>query len=405
MSRAFDAVIIGGGPAGSTAAALLARAGWAVAVVEKAPFPRPKVCGEFISATNQPLLEELGMAEAFLDRAGPAIKRVGLFAGSARLSAPMPATPRLRMAWGRALGRESLDTLLLSRARQCGAQVWQPWSADRLVKDVDGFACHIVAKITGESEDLRAPVIIAAHGSWEPGRLPSQLSRSKARASDLFGFKARFTNASLPEDLMPLLVFPGGYGGMVQSDSGRLSLSCCVRRDRLERIRMDHDSVSAADAVLGHLRKTLLGVREVLAETRHDGPALCIGPIQPGIRHSPEDGIFLIGNAAGEAHPIVAEGISMAMQSAWVLCRRLIAHREQILTGRGLRQARREYEAEWRRAFGPRVRAAAFFAQVALNPASANLSRIVLERFPALLSWGARWSGKNTRIVEAASAC
>src|SRR5262245_14089568 len=51
-----DALIVGAGPAGSAAALLLARAGWSVALIEKAEFPRRKVCGEFISATSLPLL-------------------------------------------------------------------------------------------------------------------------------------------------------------------------------------------------------------------------------------------------------------------------------------------------------------------------------------------------------------
>ena len=69
----YDAVVIGAGPAGSTAALMLARAGWSVAVVEKARFPRRKVCGEFISATSLPLLQEIGVAEQFLERAGPEV--------------------------------------------------------------------------------------------------------------------------------------------------------------------------------------------------------------------------------------------------------------------------------------------------------------------------------------------
>ena len=56
----YDAAIVGAGPAGSTAARLLARAGWSVLLVEKAMFPRRKVCGEFISATSTPLLLDFG---------------------------------------------------------------------------------------------------------------------------------------------------------------------------------------------------------------------------------------------------------------------------------------------------------------------------------------------------------
>ena len=62
----FDALIVGAGPAGSSAAALLARAGWSVAIVEKQAFPRRKVCGECVAASNLPLLEALGISPAVL---------------------------------------------------------------------------------------------------------------------------------------------------------------------------------------------------------------------------------------------------------------------------------------------------------------------------------------------------
>ena len=58
----LDALVVGGGPAGSTAALVLARAGWRVGIVEKCAFPRRKVCGEFISATTWPLLRAMDNA-------------------------------------------------------------------------------------------------------------------------------------------------------------------------------------------------------------------------------------------------------------------------------------------------------------------------------------------------------
>src|SRR6188472_3955002 len=86
--NAFDVIVVGGGPSGATSAQALARAGFSVAVVEKASFPRRKVCGEFISATTWPLLRRIGVGERLLARAGPAIRRVGFHAGEAIVTAP-----------------------------------------------------------------------------------------------------------------------------------------------------------------------------------------------------------------------------------------------------------------------------------------------------------------------------
>ena len=63
------------------------------------------------------------------------------------------------------------------------------------------------------------------------------------------------------------------------------------------------------------------------AGARLQGGWLATGPIRPGIRLPAQCGVFLVGNAAGEAHPVVAEGISMAMQAAWLLARTFLASR------------------------------------------------------------------------------
>ncbi|MCE9545679.1 MAG: FAD-dependent oxidoreductase, partial [Planctomycetia bacterium] len=89
MLSACDAVVIGGGPAGATTALLLAQAGWSVTLLERKRFPRPKVCGEYLSGTNWRLLEALGVADDFSELAGPEVQRVGLFIGRTALTAPL----------------------------------------------------------------------------------------------------------------------------------------------------------------------------------------------------------------------------------------------------------------------------------------------------------------------------
>ena len=81
MNTEFDAVIIGGGPAGSSAAIMLARAGWTVALIEKQNFPRRKVCGECIAASNLPLLQALGIGPAFEAGGRAGIAQVALMHG------------------------------------------------------------------------------------------------------------------------------------------------------------------------------------------------------------------------------------------------------------------------------------------------------------------------------------
>ncbi|PAQ05056.1 NAD(P)/FAD-dependent oxidoreductase [Mesorhizobium temperatum] len=400
-----DAIIIGAGPAGTSVALTLARRGWAVAIVEKSVFPRHKVCGEYISASNLALLDQLEIGDAWRANAGPEIRRVGFFSGETCVEAPMPRSkdgprakdgPHAKDGFGRALGRDILDCLLLQAARSAGVEIFQPCRAVAI--DRDGEMQMVRIQAGDETTMLRAPVIVAAHGSWEPGPLPSQLGKTN-RPSDLLGFKAHFIGSSLAPDLMPLLVFPGGYGGMVSADHGRLSISCCIRRDMLARLRKhrgaNHSHVSAADAVSRHLMESCRGVRDALESAHPDGPWLAAGPIRPGVRSCYERDIFRVGNAAGESHPVIAEGISMALQSGWLLASELACAPE----GRAGREAAgRRYGAAWKRLFSTRVYAAAAVAGIVLRPGSATLMAAIVRNFPQALTLGAQLSGKTKPV-------
>src|SRR6202011_807233 len=124
--------------------------------------------------------------------------------------------------------------------------LWQPWSASELRADNQEYRCKIAAG--GSEQELVAPVVIGAYGSWQNRGLPAQGTESH-KPSDLLAFKAHFTECELPVGLMPLLAFPGGYGGMVHSDGGRVSLSFCIRRDQLQDCRRRYRHPRAGEAV------------------------------------------------------------------------------------------------------------------------------------------------------------
>jgi flavin-dependent dehydrogenase len=399
VPKRYDAIVIGGGPAGSTTALMLARAGWAVALIEKNQFPRAKVCGEFISASTFPLLAEFGLLEDVRRLAGPEIRRVGIFSGGTVSTADMPAASGGFGKWGRALGREHFDLLMLRAAVRAGADLWQPFRVAHIERLNEGWRCKIRAG--NNSTSLFARTIVAANGSWEKSPWLPDCSLPH-KASDLLAFKAHFDGAGLALDLMPLLVFPGGYGGMVSSDAGRVSLSCCIGRRTLDQIRKGEER--AADAVLRHLRHACGGVAEALKGARLQGSWLSAGPIRPGIRAAFHEGVFRVGNAAGEAHPIIAEGISMAVQSAWLLCRALTSEQNSLDNSSILADVGRSYAASWRAHFAGRIHAAAVFAHTLKRPESARLALALPKRFPALITFCAALSGKTKHIPIGASA-
>jgi menaquinone-9 beta-reductase len=400
MTDSFDAIVIGGGPAGGTMGLLLARAGWRVALLERKSFPRRKVCGEFLSAPNLALLGELGLREEFLDQAGPPVTHVGLFAGARVLRAELSGR---KFGWGRALSREILDTWLLETASRQGLHVLQPFAPVSLNRQGPDYVCRARSLHGDEQCLLRAPVVVAAHGSWEPGPLPTQPRHVDARPNDLLGFKAHFLGSRLPKGLMPLLAFPDGYGGMVHCDSGRVSLSCCLRRDRLARLprlTCEGSGKPAGEAVLNHIRQSCPAVRIVLENAHQEGEWLAVGPIRPGIHLQAPPGIFRVGNAAGEAHPAIAEGISMAMQGAWLLFGHLEDWRQSGASPADLGRVGAAYAEAWQRNFSARIQASALIAHLAMRPATVSLLLPLLRLFPRLMTWAAQCTGKARQVVR-----
>ena len=416
MQTSYDALIVGGGPAGATAATLLSRAGWSVAVIEKQAFPRRKVCGECIAASNLPLLKALGIDIAMFEAmAGAPLRRVAVLHGARQTSFDMPKAPALGMEWGRALGRETLDSLLMALARDAGAAVWQPWAVDAIEGKPGAFRCTLHDTKTAQCTTFTAPIVILANGSWE--LLPAQREqrRLQRRPSDLFAFKANFRDSALAPGWLPVLSFPGGYGGMVVADAGVMTLACCVRADRLEALRRASPGCSAGAVVEAMLRRECCGVEAALSTAVRDQAWIASGPLHPGIHLRQDDWFFRIGNAAAEAHPIIGEGMSMAMQSAWLLCDQLLApspHTARVADGAGgtseeaalwQRATAHRYATAWRSKFALRLRIAAVLAHAAMRPQwCAPLLRLA-ERWPAVVTRGVDWCGKTRTVPDAAT--
>jgi flavin-dependent dehydrogenase len=311
----------------------------------------------------------------------------------------MPVNHKVDTGWGRALGREHLDYILLNGAKRAGVDVIQPCSATGLEQEKEILLCTAKRSDSDINIELEAHVVIAAHGSWEKGNLPTHISRQKPEPSDLLGFKAHFTQTELPVDLMPLLAFPGGYGGMVHTDHGRVSLSCCIRRDVLQKRRnKSGDHHRASEAVITHILENCHGVQQTLKNAKLNESWLSAGPIRPGVHTLYKDGIFAAGNTAGEAHPVVAEGISMAMQGAWLLSELLLAGRAQVMRGNASIIGR-TYSQAWLRCFKSRLHTAAVFAHLAMRPAATKVLLPFFQHIPDLLTVCTRLSGKTTNVI------
>jgi len=406
MTSRIDALVIGAGPAGSATAILLAAAGWRVALVEQHAYPRQKVCGECLTPGSLALLDALGVGGRVLDGAGPPLTRVGWMGDASTVTAGLPAGSGPHR-YGRALGRDTLDSILVSQALECGVEVQQPARVRSVHGDIGNFSVEIerhrsrrTAGVARTSFAIRCSIVVDAHGSWESGPPGSgDAARPASRTSDLFGFKASFYDTKLPPGLLPVLAFAGGYGGIVVAERGRSTLAGCIRRDTLQAWRAERRGSSAGAAMEEYLRRSCPGIRHALAGARRAGPWLSVGPLRPGIRDSHRDGLFLVGNAAGEMHPLIGEGMTMALQSAFLLADQLTRHGlctvARAVDSHWAKHAAQAYRQAWHAVFMPKRRLAAAYAHLAMHAPLARPAAAFLQRFPELLTVAARWAGKS----------
>jgi flavin-dependent dehydrogenase len=163
-----DVIIVGGGPAGSSTAFALTRAGARVLVLDRAQFPRPKPCAEYLSPQASRLLHDMGVLDA-VEAAGAAhlagmIVRApngALIRGDFAASHGFPAF-RDR---GLALRRIQLDPILLNRARETGAEVRERMRVTDVLRDGTGRANGVrVLDAHGTSSELRARLVVGADG-------------------------------------------------------------------------------------------------------------------------------------------------------------------------------------------------------------------------------------------------
>jgi 2-polyprenyl-6-methoxyphenol hydroxylase-like FAD-dependent oxidoreductase len=311
--------------------------------------------------------------------------------------------------YGRALGRDQLDSILLNRAIELGVILIQPGKVRSVSGGLGDFECDIDLSARDssrpghlpESIRRRVPIVVDAHGSWEMG--PKDGSRADPRFprldSDLFGFKASFANATLPPGLLPVLSFSGGYGGLVMAEDRRLTLAGCIRRDTLAAWRSQLPGTPAATAFEMYLRTSCRGVSEALAGALRLGSWLSVGPLRPEIRLRKPDRLFPVGNAAGETHPLIGEGMSMALQSAFLLTGCLVSQPARAIDAARALEIHRAYRYAWRDAFALRLRLAAIFAHMAMRPVLSRPVTGLLRKFPQLLTTAAHMAGKARKPV------
>ncbi len=333
-----DAVVIGAGPAGSAAAYFLARAGHDVILIEKASFPRDKVCGDGLTPRAVQALRTLGM-EAEAEGTPPGWDRqegLRMYGGGVVLNLPWPLLedyPAHSVTATRAL----FDASLAQNAVKAGAQLWQQtevtgpvWltSAQRRVAGVT-----YRQRETGVEGEVRAPVVIVTDGVSSRFALQLGLHRMRSRPMGV-AVRAYYTSPRSSMGMMEGFLelrndmhatgssHPGtvkrkggdellpGYGWIFPLDNGEVNVGWGLlntsRHFRTTNYRKTLDEwVSSFPAEWG-----------ISKETRRGKPLSAGLPMGHNRKPMAHRGALLVGDAAGMVNPFNGEGISYAIEAA-----------------------------------------------------------------------------------------
>jgi flavin-dependent dehydrogenase len=375
-NSAYDVVIVGAGPAGSATAILLAERGWSVALLDKAAFPRPKICGEYLSPEAARVLDRLGVLKD-VDAAGAQpLRGMRIVApDGTTLDGVYPTTGRWRgyRDYALAVEREQLDQILIERARALPADVRPRHRVTGLLVSGDRVAGVRAEDPDGRPVELSSRLVVGADG------------RASVVARDLELVRThRLRRMALIQDVEGLGL---GGRGEIYVDPPDYSILNPVRPDLVNLslvVPLGHATPyrGRLSAFFWARLKQIRHLAPRLAGARARGRLMALGSLAYRVATPRHHGVALVGDAAGFYDPFTGEGMFTALRSAELLAE--TAH--AALTRGGVDRADlAPYVAARRDTFRGKERVTRLLQLVIQRRRLADLVAHALARRPALL--------------------
>jgi len=311
----YDCVVIGGGPAGATVGALVAKEGHRTLVLEKARFPRHHI-GESLMPQTYWTFKRLGMLEKLKASDFPLKESVQFVSADGMESTPYYFTGRDPNPWSVTwqVQRDKFDEMMLANAEECGAEIHQGVRVRDVLFDGDR-ATGVAAVISGDAQDIRSRVVVDATGT--SALLSRQLAiRQPEEALRNGAIYAYYQGAERDEDrnagATVIIHTPGrdGWFWVIPLPNDMTSIGLVAPPSHLFAGRGDDPL-----ATFEEMASQCPGIKRRIAKAKRVSGAYVTSDFSYCATQVAGDGWVLVGDAFGFLDPVYSSGVFLALKS------------------------------------------------------------------------------------------
>ena len=309
----FDAIVVGGGPAGATAGAFLAQKGWRVLLLEKERFPRYRI-GESLMPYCYFTLERLGVIDKIKASHFPKKYSVQFVSTEGSVSTPFYFFEHLRheaaTTWQ--VLRSEFDLMLLDNAREKGVEVREGTRAIETIEGQGAVAGVRGIDQQGRQHEFRAPLTLDASG-----REVFSMTRNRWKVRDAklnkiaiwTYYQGARRDPGLDEGATTVAYLPRkGWFWYIPLPEDRVSVGIVAEKDYLYRTIRDPQAIFQRETGKNPW------IRDHLAPGRQVGRYWVTGEYSYRSRYCAADGLVLVGDAFAFLDPVFSSGVFLALR-------------------------------------------------------------------------------------------